>query len=136
MDWGKQRGRLLPPALLSVQAGEAHGTAQFPGWRRSASGAAASAAGAGAGDLVSSAATGADNTGGRTIGAATVQMPKAGRRRSRQALDDQLVTQILERLVVEPEFLAQAPIADPFLQAQQAGDEGQGLREDQGAPPA
>ncbi len=47
----------------------------------------------------------------------------------RQALDDQLVTDILERLVVEPEFLAQPPIADPLLQAQQACDEGQGLRE-------
>ena len=42
----------------------------------------------------------------------------------RQALDDQLVADILERLVVEPEFLAQPPIADPLLQAQQACDEG------------
>ncbi len=58
-------------------------------------------------------------------------MPEAGRRRleegradkskplsalvDRQALDDQLVAHVLERLVVEPEFLAQAPIADPLL---------------------
>ena len=33
----------------------------------------------------------------------------------RQALDDQLVTYIIEGLVVEPEFLAQPPIADPLL---------------------
>jgi hypothetical protein len=47
----------------------------------------------------------------------------------RQALDDQLVTQIIERLVIDPEFLAQPPIADPLLQIQQAGDERQSLRE-------
>jgi hypothetical protein len=47
----------------------------------------------------------------------------------RQALDDQLVTHIIEGLVAEPEFLAQPPIADPLLQIQQAADEGQGLRE-------
>jgi hypothetical protein len=40
----------------------------------------------------------------------------------RQPLDDQLVADVLERLIIEPEFLAQAPIADPLLQAQQAGD--------------
>jgi hypothetical protein len=39
------------------------------------------------------------------------------------------VADILERFVVEPEFLAQPPIADPLPQAQQACDEGQGLRE-------
>jgi hypothetical protein len=37
----------------------------------------------------------------------------------RQALDDQLVTQIIERLVIDPEFLAQPPIADRLLQVQQ-----------------
>ena len=42
----------------------------------------------------------------------------------RQAHDDQLVTDILERFVVEPEFLAQPPIADPLPKAQQACDEG------------
>jgi len=30
-DWGEQDSRLLRPALLSAQAGEAHRTAQFPG---------------------------------------------------------------------------------------------------------
>ena len=30
-DWGEQGSRLLRPALLSAQAGEAHRTAQFPG---------------------------------------------------------------------------------------------------------
>jgi hypothetical protein len=54
-----------------------------------------------------------------------------------QPLDDQLVADVIEGLVVEPEFLAQAPIADPFLQIQQADDEGQGLRERcYGLPPA
>ena len=47
----------------------------------------------------------------------------------RQTLDDQLVTDVLDRLLVEPEFLLQAPITDPLLQIQQADDEGQGLRE-------
>jgi hypothetical protein len=47
----------------------------------------------------------------------------------RQALADQFVTDVLDGLLVEPEFLAQPPIADPPLQAQQARDEGQGLRE-------
>ena len=47
----------------------------------------------------------------------------------RQALDDQLVTHILERLVVEPEFLAQPAIADALFKVQQADDESQGLRE-------
>jgi hypothetical protein len=32
----------------------------------------------------------------------------------RQAHDDQLVADILERFVVEPEFLLQPPIADPL----------------------
>src|SRR6516164_5449359 len=32
-DWGEQGDCLLPPALLSPQAGEAHSTAQFPGLR-------------------------------------------------------------------------------------------------------
>jgi hypothetical protein len=55
----------------------------------------------------------------------------------RQALDDQLVADVLERLVVEPELLAQPPIADPLLQVQQTDDEGQGLRERcYGLPPA
>jgi hypothetical protein len=36
---------------------------------------------------------------------------------------------VLEGLVVEPKFLAQPPITDPLLQAQQARDEAQGLRE-------
>jgi hypothetical protein len=40
----------------------------------------------------------------------------------RQALDDQFVTDVLDGLLVEPEFLAQPPIADPLLQAQQACD--------------
>jgi hypothetical protein len=53
----------------------------------------------------------------------------------RQAPDDQLVPDVIERLVVEPELLAQPPIADPFLQVQQTDDEGQGLREScYGAP--
>ena len=47
----------------------------------------------------------------------------------RQALDDQLVADVIDRLVVEPEFLLQPPIADPLLQVQEADDEGQGLRE-------
>jgi hypothetical protein len=33
----------------------------------------------------------------------------------RQALQDQLVTDVLDRFVVEPEFLAQPPIADPLF---------------------
>src|SRR5208283_2071199 len=32
-DWSEQCDRLLPPVLLSAQAGEAHSTAQFPGLR-------------------------------------------------------------------------------------------------------
>jgi len=40
----------------------------------------------------------------------------------RQALDDQFVTDVLDGLLVKPEFLAQPPIADPLLQAQQACD--------------
>jgi len=47
----------------------------------------------------------------------------------RQAHDDQLVADILERFFVKPEFLAQPPIADPLPQAQQPCDAGQGLRE-------
>jgi len=31
VEWGEQGSRLLRPALLSPQAGEAHGTTQFPG---------------------------------------------------------------------------------------------------------
>jgi hypothetical protein len=54
----------------------------------------------------------------------------------RKALDDQFVTDVLDGLLVEPEFLAQPPIADPLLQAQQACDEGYGLRECyDGVPP-
>ena len=33
VDRGEQGGRLLRPALLAAQAGEAHGAAQFPGLR-------------------------------------------------------------------------------------------------------
>ena len=55
----------------------------------------------------------------------------------RQPLDDQFVADVLDRLVIEPEFLAEPPIADPLLQIQQADDEGQGLRECcYGLPPA
>jgi hypothetical protein len=54
-----------------------------------------------------------------------------------QPLDDQFVADVVEGLVVEPEFLAQPPIADPLLQIQQADDKGQGLRECcYGLPPA
>jgi hypothetical protein len=37
------------------------------------------------------------------------------------------MSDVLKGFVVEPEFLAQAPIADPLLQAQYACDEGYGL---------
>ena len=47
----------------------------------------------------------------------------------RQTLEDQLVADVIEGFVVEPEFLLQPPIADPLLQVQQADDEGQRLRE-------
>jgi hypothetical protein len=54
----------------------------------------------------------------------------------RQTFHDQLVADVIEHLVVEPEFLLQAPIADPLLQVQQADDEGQGLREGDSAHPS
>ena len=49
---------------------------------------------------------------------------------------DQLVRDVLDGVLVEPEFLAQPPIADPLLRAQQACDEGYSLRECyDGVPP-
>jgi hypothetical protein len=44
-------------------------------------------------------------------------------------------TSAVDDLVVEIEFLAQTPIADPLLQAQHACDEGEGLRECSGIHP-
>jgi hypothetical protein len=106
-------------------------------WRRSASGAAVGATGA----------TGTDKTGGRAIGAAIgasaggLEGGRADKGKAlsalvaRQAHDDQLVADILERFVVEPEFLLQPAIADALFQVQQADDESQGLRErSYGAP--
>ena len=115
-------------------------------WRRSASGAAATAAGREHGDGADNRRQG-DRRGGRRKcrrrGVAGLEEGRADKGEplsalvDRQALDDQLVADIIERLVVEPEFLAQPPIADPLLQAQQACDEGQGLRETcDGLPPA
>jgi hypothetical protein len=45
------------------------------------------------------------------------------------------ITSVVEDLVVEIEFLAQTPIPDPLLQAEQACDEGEGLRECSGIHP-
>jgi hypothetical protein len=44
-------------------------------------------------------------------------------------------TSVVEDLVVEIEFLALTPVADPLLQAEQACDEGEGLRECSGIHP-
>jgi hypothetical protein len=96
------------------------------------------AAGATGGDETRSTVIDA-NAGGGTLPDSKETAPRKAQPLSvlidRQALDDQLVANVLEGLVVEPKFLAQTPIADPLLQAEQACDEGEGLRECSGIHP-